>query len=426
MEPNLRRLRALVAIDQHRTVARAAPALNISQPAVTHAIKRLEAEAGYILFDRTRDGMVPTAPGRILVSRAQRAFAQLEAAEAELARAVGGASRGSPWRLSRNVSYRQLKALIAVAECRSVTYAARRLGLSQPAVNRAFRDLERALSVSLFNRSPQGMLTTPAGAELVRRAKLVQAELRNADEEIAQVAGDGGGMVTVGTLPLCRTLVVPRAITRLMARRPQMRAATVDGPYENLLAGLRCGDIDVIVGALREPPPVEDVVEERLFVDSLSLIVRADHPLAAKRDISFDDLHDRDWILAREGIPSRTRFTAVLASNGVPVPERVIETSSLVAARGILMESDHIAILSRHQVFYEEAFGLLKALPVELPDTDREIGLTLRANASLSPGAKAFVDELRAVVAEISAEPFARPGAGRRAVARMVESPPIC
>jgi LysR family transcriptional regulator of gallate degradation len=413
MEPNLRRLRALLAVVDQRSVARASPALNVSQPAVTHAIKRLESEVGHPLFDRSRDGMVPTVYGRILARRARQAFEHLDAAEAALVRASGTTRSGRPqmWRFSRDVSYRQIRAVIGVAECRSVTYAARRLGLSQPAVNRAFRDIERMIGVSLFNRTPQGMIATWAGDELVRRAKLALSELRNADEEIDQLAGTGGGTVTVATLPLCRTLVVPRAVTRLMRKAPRLRIATVDGPYESLLAGLRCGDVDVIIGALREPPPVTDVVEEFLFVDRLSLIVRAGHPLAARRNLSLSDLRDCEWVLPREGIPSRTRFTEVLEECGLPPPLNVIETSSLVMARGILMESDRIAVLSRHQAYYDEDFGLLRSLPVELPGTDRRIGLTLRANAALSPGAQSMVDELRAVAHEISAMPFAAPAA---------------
>jgi LysR family transcriptional regulator of gallate degradation len=409
MEPNLRRMRALLAVARHQRVARAAPSLNVSQPAVTHAIKRLEQDVGQPLFDRTRDGMVPTVFGRILAERSRRAFAQIDLAETEIARAAaaGGVARRADGRLSRDISLRQLKALIAVAECHSVTFAAHSLGLSQPAVNRAFRDLERFLGIALFDRTPQGMIPTWAGSELVRRAKLALAELRYADDEIAQVAGIGGGRVTVGTLPLCRTVVVPRAVTRLMEVSPRLRVATVDGPYENLLAGLRCGDIDVIVGALREPPPVDDVIEEFLFEDKLSLFVRADHPLARRKRIDLEDLCDSGWILPREGIPSRMRFATVLEARGLPQPSQVIETSSLVVARGILMESDRIALVSRHQAFYEDAYGMLKALPLDLPGTDRRIGLTLRANAFLSPGAQAMVEGLRAVATEIRAAPFA-------------------
>lgn len=105
--------------------------------------------------------------------------------------------------------------------------------------------------------------------------------------------------------------------------------------------------------------------------------------------------------------PSRTRFAEVWESCGLPPPSQVIETSSLVLARGILMESDRIAVLSRHQAYYEESYGLLSFLSVELPGTDRRIGLTLRANTALSPGAQAMVEELRAVARGIGGMPFA-------------------
>ena len=69
------------------------------------------------------------------------------------------------------------------------------------------------------------------------------------------------------------------------------------------------------------------------------------------------------------------------------------------------METDHVTVLSRHQIFYEEKAGMLVALPFELPKTRRPIGFTLRAHTSVAPAATLLIDDLRVVVAEILETP---------------------
>jgi len=84
IEPDLRRLRAYFAISDCGSVQGAAAKLNLTQSALSRALKQLECQLGLALFERTRRGMVPTEIGGILRERVRRAMLQLDTVEKEL------------------------------------------------------------------------------------------------------------------------------------------------------------------------------------------------------------------------------------------------------------------------------------------------------------------------------------------------------
>jgi LysR family transcriptional regulator of gallate degradation len=235
---------------------------------------------------------------------------------------------------------------------------------------------------------------------LVQYGKLARSHLRNACDELAGLKGVKQGRVVVGSLPLVRTIVLPRAIARLRADHPYIDISTLEGPYDDLAAALRCGDIDLMLGALRGPDSGGELYEETLFDDQLSIIVRADHPLLEKESVRLRDLLGYGWIMPRQGTPTRHLIETALCQRSLSNPEHIVETSSLVVLRGLLMETDYVTPLSRHQVILEEQHGMLAALPITLPETRRPIGITRRAVGSIPPAAELLIAELRQVVSE--------------------------
>ncbi len=288
----------------------------------------------------------------------------------------------------------QLQALIAAVDNGSISVAARRLGVHQPSVTRAVRDLETLCGRILFDRSHHGITPTREARELARHAGLALAELQQGVEAFRESHGQVDGRIVVGSLPLARSALVPTAITRLLARYPGVRLRLVDGPYPELLHELRSGRLDFIVGALRIPPPA-DIRQESLFTDSLSLVVRPGHPLRGITKLAAADLADLDWILPPDGTPGRKLFEDFCRSVELGPPRHVIECSSLVAVRGLLLQSDRVALLSRAQVGFEVESGQLAVLGDPLPHTARPIGLALRSDWRPTQAQAAFLDLLR-------------------------------
>jgi len=376
--PNIRHLRAFSSAARLKSVNRAAREVHLSQPALTQAIAKLEAEVGAPLFVRRSTGVYPTRIGEILQRRVDRALAQLSHAAAALRRGPQDEKWAPP--IERNLTATQVRALIAVADAGSYTLAARTLGVAQPSLHRAARDLERLVGRPLFERAGHGVVATRDGAELARMFKLAAHEIDQAREEMRDEHGTVAARIAVGSMPLARTYIVPRAVATLLERYPGSRVRIADASYDPLLAQLRSGAIDVMVGALRQPPPVEDVVETVLFSEPLSVVVRAGHALAAARKPSIEMLSRQSWVLPAAGTPTRQHFERIFTEKGLVPPEPAVEASSLIAVRGLLLENDMATLISRHQVRYEEAAGLLEAVKLDLGDTARPIGITTRAN----------------------------------------------
>jgi len=397
MHVNLRHLRAFCAVVEKRSVSAAAAQIFLSQPAITQAMAKLEKLLGLSLFERSSVGVRPTPAAVGLARRAERAFALITAGIQEAQRVGGERVR----RIDRNVlpllTTTQLRAFVAVGSAGNFSLAARQFGASQPALHRAARDLETRLRIDLFEKTTRGIALTKAGQALFKQLKLAFAELAQARMELDAHQGVSGGAITIGSMPLARHYIIPAAINAFMADFPLVNVSVVESPYNELLHGLRYGEIDVLVGALRHPVPVEDVVQEPLFAASLSLAARHDHPLAKKRKLTVQDIHAYPWVIPAGGTPTRERFDALFARAGLPPPAGLVESGSVVLIRNMLAHSDRLTLISSHQIHVEMEMGLLRTLPFDLGETRRDIGLTSRRDWQPTATQVALLDALRAV-----------------------------
>jgi LysR family transcriptional regulator of gallate degradation len=373
MHPNLRHLHCFREIVRLGSLGAAARAMHMSQPAVTQAVAGLEAHFGAELLTRRSRGVSPTRAGEICLVRIDRALGQLRDA---LADTRTGGQRTDFTRLVRS---RQLGALSAVVELGNFSAAARARQISQSSIHRSARELEITLGLPLFEKTSFGLSPTREAERLSRRVRLAFSELSQAQAEIRALGGAGSGRTVIAALPLARSYLVPAALLEFSAANPGHAVEIIDGTYANLLAGLRSGDSDLLIGALRDPLPAPDVVQEHLFDDPLAIIARANHPLSRRRP-TIASLRKFEWIAPRRGSPLRAQFDTLLASGGSGVPAVSIECNSLAAARAFLLQSDRLMLLSAHQVHYDMLAGLLVALPHPSGNVVRPIGLTLRRN----------------------------------------------
>jgi LysR family transcriptional regulator, regulator for genes of the gallate degradation pathway len=399
IEPNLRRLRAFIAISDCGSVLRAAEKLHLTQSSLTRAVRALERQLGLMLFERTRRGMVLTEFGAIVSKRARRAMLQLDIVEKELtaAHAKAGTVR-YPNGFSNKVTHRQLSAFLGIASCGTETGAAQQLALSQPAMTQALRDLERLVGASLFVRTARGMVATPIGETLLRRAKLAFGEIAAAGNDIVTRVGSIMGRVVVGVQPYAGAPLMARAVNLLLKEHPSLKVVMVEGTYRSLIQGLLCGDIDLIVGGLNHPV-FSDVVRDQLFQDELSLVVRKGHVLVAKKDLSFTDLSGVEWVVPGEGTPARKCFDEIIKAAALEIGEHPVESDSTLTQRALLLESDRVALISRRVARLEEAAGLLAILPLKIEKGVVPVGIHMRADALPSIGVEALVRHLHAISA---------------------------
>jgi len=189
-----------------------------------------------------------------------------------------------------------------------------------------------------------------------------------------------------------------------LARHPGLKVTVVDGTYESLLHQLRFADIDIIVGALRDPVPGPDVQQETLFEDRLAVVARPDHPLAAQRLKGLKDLSGVAWIMPMPGTPAQAAFDQSFRAEGLAPPPASLRVNSPIMMQALLAASDRVALMSPRQVDSEVRAGLLRVLPVPVRHAARRIGITTRTGFLPPPGAKLLLDAFRAVSRQIELE----------------------
>ena len=376
-ELNLRHLNAVATAARLGSISAASQAMNLSQPALTQAVAKVEAVLGHRLLDRQPGGVVVTEAGRLITGRIERALAYV----AQGGRSVRRGVRLPPLpNVERRITLGQLLALMAVDHAGSFALAARHTGLSEPAVHRAARDLEQLLEVPLLARQGRTVQPTAAAVRLLRFARLAQAELEAGFDELAALRSEGAGRVTVGVMPLARAILLPQALARFASAYPAASVNVVEGPYIEVLSALREGAIDVVVGAMRAPLPVADVVQEPLFDDDPVIVGRKGHPLVGEPGFAFGRLLDFPWVIAAPGAPVRRRWEQMFMEKGLEPPRPRIECGSVMVVRGLMLEDDWLTLMSRDQFLLEERVGLLNEIAGAGSSLRRQIGMTTRAD----------------------------------------------
>lgn len=400
---SLRHLKAVRCVSDLGSISKAAEYLNRSQTAITRAIKNIENELDVRLFNRAADGMRATACCEMLVKRILLMQAEFELAGKEYQRRFG-----KPLQSSLNpvfamgISYKRLNALLALEETGAVHRAAARLGVSRAAIYKSLHNLENILGAGLFERDAKRLNPSHFCRILARHIKLAFTHLRHALDEIRAYRGGVDGYVALGMLPYSRAVLSPRAMTRLLDEYPALRIHALEGTYTQLEPLLGNGDLDLIVGATRTSGLNKAMISQYLFRDCLAFIARADHPLIGRKRLSGNDLRRLKWVLPAKSTPSRKLFDQWLKKQHLQLSADYIETSSLTAIRGLLLESDRIALLSKHQVYYEIKYGLLAALPIALKGTYRSIGITRRRDLIPTPAIRLLLRELKKVARELA------------------------
>ena len=208
---------------------------------------------------------------------------------------------------------KQLRAFHAVAETGSVTEAARRLGLTQPAVTVQVRALERDRGVRLFERGPDGLTPTEAGTALHRITSRLQRLYQDAADAL-----QGASDLTFGTLRIGAD--GPFAAIPILAgfadRYPGVRIEARMGNAPETLAALEDSRVDVAVLSLATVPR-PDLHVHRLRDQGLRILMPRGHPWARRRSLSPADLDGALMVGREEGSATRRALDRACAAAAV-------------------------------------------------------------------------------------------------------------
>jgi LysR family transcriptional regulator of gallate degradation len=390
--PSIRHFRVFESVAQLHGVRRASEECHLSQPAVTQAIAKLEEQLGVTLLERRASGTYLNDFGMIFYRRVQRLFAQIEQALVELGVPNGPVSVP---RLAGRISRSQIRSLIAIVENGTFANAARALGMSQTSLQRAARDLEKMLRTPLYAQTASGIVATPSAAEFARKLKLALREVELGMDEVEAARGNVGGEVVVGALLLGGSALLAAAINEFVSAYPSANVRILNGNTKDVLRYLRNGDVDIVIGLLRDPE-MEDLDHKGLADTPYVVVGRPGHPLIKKEQVALEDLADFDWIIGTPGAARRARFEKLFAGRRRP-PAR-IETCSLPTIRLLLAQSDRLTLLTSYELMFEE--GELAAIPYGPIEPAPCVGLTTRADWLPTELQASFVKLVQEKIAE--------------------------
>jgi LysR family transcriptional regulator, regulator for genes of the gallate degradation pathway len=376
---NLRHMRAAVAIRDLGSISKAAEAANLSQPALTQGISKLERQLQAPLFERLPGGMQVSEAGAQFLPRAEAALARIS---------------------SPRVTMTQIKALIALADGGSYARAAQMTGLSQPSLHRSVADLSLAVRQSLVVRRGRGIAFTVKGKLAVREARLARVELEAGLAELAALAGREVRTIRIGAMPLSRARILPAAISAHVRRHQGVGVSVMEGAFHELIEPLRDGEIDMMVGALRDPLLDPDIKQQELFQDRPSILGRSGHPALAG-SCSLDELAVYPWIMPANDTPIRMQWRAMFEAHKLALPDVPVESGSPLLIRQILLDSDFLTLLSPDQLAAELEEGRIVEIAQAPPGLIRKIGCFSRADWLPTPLQLGFVQLLKEAAAKI-------------------------
>lgn len=268
----------------------------------------------------------------------------------------------------RHLDLKHLRQLTEVADKGSIRAAAQSLSITQPALSRSIRSIENELGLKLVERGPRGAELTPAGNRLLSYARIIDANLTSAENELRGLRERSSRteQIAFGMSWLTEALIAAQLIERVLRNRPGIRLSTVVGDYESLAPKLASGRLEFFVG----PPPIggprPGITTQQLTQFPAAVVVRAAHPLALQKEVTADDLVAAQWILPVAGTIPRITYDNSFLRRGVAPPEPLFEVQPLSPViRQLLRESDLVTILPLVVVEDDVAAGTLKVLPFD-------------------------------------------------------------
>jgi DNA-binding transcriptional LysR family regulator len=297
---------------------------------------------------------------------------------------------------------RRLEVFAKVAELGSFSRAAEALFLTQPTISEHVRALEEELGVQLLDRLGRGATPTPAGQLVLGYALRVLALAREARQALDQFLGRMSGRLVVGGSTIPGEYVLPALIGQFKAKYPDISISLLIGSSRDVSEWVEHGRVELgVVGA---EPDSRTLRSRALMADEMVIVVPADHPWAARKSVTLEDVTREPLVLRERGSGSRAAFERALASADLDLSAfRVVgELGSTQAVKQAVRAGVGISVVSRRAVEDECRARLLVCVKVRDLVVSRSFYLVTHRDRTRSPLAQAFVEFVESQAADLA------------------------
>ena len=265
-----------------------------------------------------------------------------------------------------HINPKYLMQMVEVVERGSLTEAAEALHMTQPALSRNMKELERQIGATLLIRDRQGARLTELGERALPYAQTLRTTLERVSIEVEAWQKGHVGSIQIGATPHPASLIPP-ILTQFLEHRPGVQALVAISGILPLIESLAKGELDLVIGPIGIEKLPEGLILNTLFTDELILIAGADHPLARRAEITVCDLEGARWIGTPSDSAMRRQVGSILVALGVRDVDTNIVVTGIENAVDLLAAGDHLAILPKRTLERAISRGTLVALPLELP-----------------------------------------------------------
>lgn len=280
-----------------------------------------------------------------------------------------------------------------VACCGSISVAAQRLFVTQPAVSAAVKQLESLLDCTLFFRTNRGIKLTQEGEILLEHVKTAFAALETGEDRLRDITGLSTGLLRVGASDMTLRFYLLDYIAEFNRKYPGVRLSVSNAPTPQTLDSLIRGEIDL--GVVSEP--VEGVSEIELKpVREIRDILITSSDKYEGREVDFEELEKEKLIMLENGTSTGKYIESQLKENGVSAsrlqPDIELATSDLIldfVVKGI----GYAFIVEDFAKEYLQS-GKLHEIKLRKPLRPRHFMLAYLKKANLTSAARRFIESL--------------------------------
>jgi len=297
--------------------------------------------------------------------------------------------------LVNRLRFKHLALLVALDDTHNVHQAADAINVAQPSASRMLGDIEEAFGFRLFERNARGMQPTALGVVTLAYARRALADLTRFAEDLDVKRRGGHGQLTVGAIMGAAPDLLAQAVAALKTERPLLNVRILGETSDQVVQLLHRREVDLALGRLTTPLQHNDFSFEPLARETLVLVVRAQHPLARRSQVTLAELMKWPWVAQPITSPARELFEGELARAGLATPVNLTESASIFATLQLLESFDAVAMLPESVVRDHVRGRLLTVLPLEIGKSLPGFGVLTRKDETLAEPAEHFVGLLR-------------------------------
>lgn len=289
-----------------------------------------------------------------------------------------------------NVTLKQLRAFVALAEKGSFTAAANQLHVTPSALSLVIKDLESTVGMRLFDRTTRQTRLAPGGRDFLPVARKLVEDFGRALEGIREFQASERGVLRIASSPIYAGSLVPELAARYGELHPGVRVHVIDALTEQVAARVASGEADLGIAPERSVPA--EVVQRQLFRDPVQLVCRADHPLASQEIVQWSEVIRYPFISLSPDYAMTMRSDLAHHSESLTL-EPATYVTFVTTALALVKNDKGVTAQPAHAEPLAAAYGLV-VRPLHGPRIERRICLLTPREREPSPSTLSFLEFL--------------------------------